>query len=90
MGLMPGEYTGCILYGLLGDDFSIKSCYRNINGGCHTARQLGTPDSLKRKVAFPNVANHALASYVGSKDLESVREAVFDFTESVLKLQPLE
>ncbi|HKK78151.1 MAG TPA: alpha/beta hydrolase [Phaeodactylibacter sp.] len=53
-------------------------------------KQLGTPDSLKRKVAFPNVANHALASYVGSKDLESVREAVFDFTESVLKLQPLE
>lgn len=52
--------------------------------------QLGTPDSLKLKVAFPNVANHALASYVGSKDLEHVRQEVFAFTEGVLGLAPLE
>lgn len=46
--------------------------------------QLGTPSEQKRKVAFPNVGNHALASYVGSKDLESVRRAIFAFGEEVL------
>lgn len=51
--------------------------------------QLGTPDSRKQKVAFPNVGNHALASYVGSEDLESVQQSVFRFAEEILKLQPV-
>lgn len=51
--------------------------------------QLGTPDSLKRKVAFPEVANHALASYVGSKDLNHVRRETFRFAEEVLRLVPV-
>ena len=45
MGLMPGEHTGRILYGLLGYNFSIKPRYRDIDCGCHTARQLGAPNS---------------------------------------------
>jgi len=51
--------------------------------------QLGTPDSLKQKVAFPDVGNHALASYVGSEDLESVQRAVYRFAEEVLLLRPV-
>ncbi len=51
--------------------------------------QLSTPDSLKRKVAFPEVANHALASYIGSKDLSHVRRETFRFAEEVLGLIPL-
>lgn len=52
-------------------------------------KQLGTTEALKRKVAFPNVANHALASYVGSEDLDQVRQATFQFAEEVLKLKPI-
>lgn len=51
--------------------------------------QIGTPESLKRKVAFPDVANHALASYVGSKDLGHVRRETFQFAEEVLGLKPV-
>jgi pimeloyl-ACP methyl ester carboxylesterase len=49
--------------------------------------QLSTPEPLKRKVAFPDVDNHALASYVGSKDLEQVRQETFRFAEEILKLE---
>ncbi len=52
--------------------------------------QLSTPDSLKRKVAFPNVGRHALASYLVSEDLESVRRETFRFAEEVLGLAPVE
>jgi pimeloyl-ACP methyl ester carboxylesterase len=51
--------------------------------------QLSTPDTLKRQVAFTHVANHALASEVVSKDLESVRREVFRFAEETLGLSPL-
>lgn len=47
-------------------------------------RQITTPDSLKREVAFPTVGDHILASYLKSQDLEAVRTATFDFAESVL------
>jgi pimeloyl-ACP methyl ester carboxylesterase len=87
------------LFSSVEDPFFLGYYYKNEEEKDHVVsipamldmyKQLGTPDSLKRKVAFPDVANHALASYVGSEDLESVREAVFDFAESVLRLQPLE
>lgn len=52
-------------------------------------KQLGTPDSLKRKIAFADVNHHVIGSYLTSEDLESVRQETFDFIEEVLKLQPL-
>lgn len=51
--------------------------------------QLGTPDSLKRKQAFPDVGDHVIASHVKSKDLESVRMATYQFVEEVLDLKPV-
>ncbi|SFE70276.1 alpha/beta hydrolase [Thermoflexibacter ruber] len=48
--------------------------------------QLGTPAHLKRKVAFPNVNNHVIASYIKSEDLQSVQEETFKFAEEILKL----
>ncbi|MBL6447406.1 alpha/beta hydrolase [Fulvivirga sp. 29W222] len=50
--------------------------------------QLGTPESLKRKVAFSEVNHHVIGSYLTSEDLESVRQETFSFIEEVLKLQP--
>ncbi|MEM6864995.1 MAG: alpha/beta hydrolase [Bacteroidota bacterium] len=50
--------------------------------------QLGTPSAKKRKVAFPNVGDHVLASSITSKDLESVREATYGFMEDILGLEP--
>ena len=47
---------------------------------------LGTPANKKRKVAFPEVGDHVLASHVTSKDLESVRAATNQFLEEVLAL----
>ncbi len=51
--------------------------------------QLGTPDELKRKVAFPDVSGHVIASKYSSKDVESVRKATFEFAEEILKIQPV-
>lgn len=51
-------------------------------------RQISTPDSLKREVAFPNVGHHILASYLKSRDLESVRKSTFEFVEEVLHWVP--
>lgn len=49
--------------------------------------QLGTPENLKRKMAFPNVNNHVIASYMKSDDIESVEKETFKFAEEVLGLK---
>jgi esterase/lipase len=48
--------------------------------------ELGTPEDLKRKTAFPEAATHVVASQWHSKSLEEVNSAVFAFAEEVLKL----
>lgn len=48
--------------------------------------QLGTPESLKRKVAIPNGGNHVLGSYLTSKDLPGVETAISSFVSNVLKV----
>lgn len=50
--------------------------------------ELGTPEDLKEKVAFPNVGDHVLGSYIESKDLESVKNETFDFLEEIVGLKP--
>ena len=52
--------------------------------------QLGTADSLKRKVAFPEAGHHVFGSYLTSQDLPNVRNATYQFVEEVLGLQPLD
>jgi hypothetical protein len=52
--------------------------------------QLGTAEEQKRSVAFPDVGDHIIASYLKSKDLESVRRETFRFAEEVLGLAPPE
>lgn len=49
--------------------------------------QLGTATNFKRKVAFPNVGDHVMTSYITSKDLESVKKETFQFLEEVLNLK---
>ena len=51
--------------------------------------QLGTPASLKRKVAFPNVGEHVIASHLTSTDLAGVERETKIFMQDVLKLQPV-
>ncbi len=51
--------------------------------------QLGTEAVKKRKVAFPNAGDHVLASYVTSKDLESVSTATYQFLEEVVALSKI-
>lgn len=50
--------------------------------------ELGTPVDQKRKVAFPNVGEHVMTSYITSKDLESVKRETNSFMEEVLGLKP--
>ena len=52
------------------------------------ARSTSTPDQQVQVVEFPNVGEHVIASYIKSKDLESVRKSVYQFAEEVLRLQP--
>tara|TARA_Y100001972_G_C7666843_1_gene337435 strand:- start:7019 stop:8056 length:1038 start_codon:yes stop_codon:yes gene_type:complete len=52
------------------------------------SRFTSTPEQQIRVVEFPNVGEHVIASYIKSKDLESVKGAVFQFAEDVLQLKP--
>lgn len=52
-------------------------------------RKLGTPEHLKREVAFPNVGHHVVGSYLTSKDLEGVAQATYAFAEEVLGWEPV-
>jgi esterase/lipase len=52
--------------------------------------ELGVRSDLKRKVAFPEVGNHVMTSYITSKDLESVRQETIAFLEEVVQLQPVQ
>ncbi|MEZ5008505.1 MAG: alpha/beta hydrolase [Chitinophagales bacterium] len=49
--------------------------------------QLGTPDKLKRKVAFANANTHVINSKLMSEEIERVRQETFKFCEEVLGLQ---
>jgi len=51
--------------------------------------QLGTPSSLKRKVAFPEAGNHVISSVYRSGDWQGVYEASADFLEEVMHLNPV-
>lgn len=52
-------------------------------------KELGTPDSLKRLVNFPEAGHHILPSELWSKDVGGVRRETFKFAEEVLGLEPL-
>lgn len=51
--------------------------------------ELGTTDSQKRKVAFPNAGEHVIASHFTSGDLASVEQETRQFMTDVLKLSPV-
>lgn len=52
--------------------------------------QTGTPDRLKRLVAFPDAGEHVIANPIKSKSVAAVRDSTFQFMEAVLSLSPLE
>ena len=56
----------------------------------HMFEGLSTPKDKKRKVAFPNVGEHVMTSYITSKDLESVQRETNRFCEEILGLQPIQ
>ncbi|MFM1808688.1 MAG: Serine-type D-Ala-D-Ala carboxypeptidase [Bacteroidota bacterium] len=49
-------------------------------------KYLGTPDSLKQKVAFPKAGDHILANPLASKDVEGVYQASKAFLKEVARL----
>ncbi len=51
--------------------------------------ELGTPSDQKRKVAFPNVNDHVMASSITSEDLASVRSETIRFLEEIVGLSAL-
>ena len=48
--------------------------------------ELGTPANQKIKEAMPDVGDHVLGSYIKSKDLLEVQQAVEQFMQKKLKL----
>lgn len=48
---------------------------------------LGTPPNKKEKVAFPDVGDHVMTSYITSNDLESVKLETNEFLEQILGLR---
>lgn len=51
--------------------------------------QLGTPESLKQKVAFPEAGDHPIGSKLFSKQWQDVEAASFKFAEEKLGLVPV-
>lgn len=52
--------------------------------------QLGTSESLKIKEAFPESADHVIASDITSKDWQGVLKSTIDFLENVAKVKKQE
>jgi pimeloyl-ACP methyl ester carboxylesterase len=52
--------------------------------------QISTPESLKRKVAFPDSGNHVISSHVMSNDVKGVMIETFKWAEEVLNLQAVQ
>ena len=50
--------------------------------------QRGTPEPLKRKVAFPNAGDHVIGSYITSNDWQSVMDSTDRFMQEVLHMEP--
>lgn len=48
--------------------------------------ELGTPDTLKRKMAFPETGAHVIASYIRSKDWQGVERETDRFLKEIVKL----
>ena len=48
--------------------------------------ELGTPANQKIKEAMPDVGDHVMGSYIKSKDLLEVQQAVEQFMQKKLKL----
>ncbi len=48
--------------------------------------KLGTTPELKRKVAFPNAGDHVIASYIRTKDWQSVENESVKFLDEIVKL----
>ena len=49
---------------------------------------LSTPAALKQKVAFPNAADHVIASHLRSKEWPEVERETVRFLEKTMKLKP--
>jgi esterase/lipase len=82
------EVTQPIFLGYFYKNDSIQDNVVSVPAMLNMFNELGTKDSLKRKVAFPNAGNHVMTSYVSSKDLESVRKETNKFFEEILQIQP--
>lgn len=50
--------------------------------------ELGTPKEKKIKESIPNAGNHVIGSYIRSKDLLSVQQAIEGFMEKTLQIPP--
>ena len=52
-------------------------------------KNISTPKSLKKEVAFPGAGVHVVLSKFHSKDLSTVKSETVDFMENVLKMKPV-
>ncbi len=50
--------------------------------------ELGTPSALKEKMAFPETGAHVIASYIRSKDWQSVEKETYRFLSEILPDAP--
>lgn len=51
--------------------------------------RTGTPDDMKKVVAFPDAKSHVINSTITSKQYEGVLEATADYIENILKIEPI-
>jgi esterase/lipase len=51
--------------------------------------ELGTPEAMKTKIAFPNAGHHVIGSYLTSKSVEKVESETIKFLEEVVGMEPV-
>ncbi len=52
-------------------------------------KELGSPEALKRQIAFPNAGTHVIGSDLMSGAVEDVRNATYSFAEEVLRMKSI-
>jgi hypothetical protein len=77
-----------------GDPVFMAYYYKNENDQDNTASvpamlkmfdELGTPNALKQKMAFPETGAHVIASYIRSKDWQGVERETDKFLADIVK-----
>ena len=84
-----GKVTQPVFVGCYYKDEENQDMIVSVQAMREMMEKLGTPDSEKVYVEFPEVEAHVITNPIRSKDVESVMQETFKFAEDVIGLNPI-